>query len=152
MLNFGRLFDKTTNLLHRALDLRGIKHQASISNIANQETPFYKAKEMDFKRAIRDFLPLPIEGPMSITNKSHFSFDLKLTQTNNEHIPIGGHVFQAESYIVQSQDKTTRLDENNVSIEQEMATMAENNLMFNASSQMISGKFLGVKSAIRGEG
>lgn len=146
---FGRLFDKTTNLLHRALDLRGVKHQATISNIANQETPHYKAKELDFKKVIRDFLPLPIEGPMSVTHKAHFSFTMKLAQTNAAHIPINGHVWSAESYVTESQDKTTRIDQNNVNAEQEMARLSENNLMFNASSQMISGKFLGVKSAIR---
>ncbi len=86
---------------------------------------------------------------MSVTDKAHFSFDMKLIQTNAAHIPINGHVFPAESYVTESQDKTTRLDQNNVNTEQEMVRLAENNLMFNASAQMISGKFLGVKSAIR---
>ncbi len=152
MINLGRLFDKTTNLLHRTLDLRGVKHQATLANIANQETPYYKAKELNFKRAIRDFLPLPIEGPMSVTDKSHFAFEMKLAQTDSAHIPIGGHIWQAESYVLDSQDKTTRLDQNNVNMEQEMATLAENNLMFNATSQMIAGKFGGLKGAIRGDG
>ncbi len=145
----GRLFDNTTNLLHRALDLRGVKHQATISNIANQETPYYKAKELDFKKVIRDFLPLQIEGPMSVTNKAHFAFTVRLAQTNPAHIPLGGPVWSAEHYVVDSQDKTTRIDQNNVNSEQEMAQLAENNLMFNASAQMISGRFLGLKSAIR---
>lgn len=143
------LFDKATNLLHRTLDLRNVKHQATVSNIANQDTPYYKAKELDFKKAIRDFLPMPIDGPMSVTHPSHLSSELKLDRTNPDHIPIGGPVWSAESYVVESKDKTTRVDQNNVNTEQEMAQLSENNLMFNASSQMISGKFLGLKSAIR---
>jgi flagellar basal-body rod protein FlgB len=146
---FIDLFDKTTNLLHRALDLRTAKHQSTTSNIANQDTPFYKAKEMNFKKAIRDFIPPPMDVPMSTTNKAHFALTMKLNLTDTQHIPVGGHPRGAESYIEESQDKTTRLDQNNVNAEREMAQMAENNLMFNASSQMIAGRFGELKSAIR---
>ena len=146
---FINLFDKTTNLLHRALDLRTAKHQAITSNVANQDTPFYKAKEMDFKKAIRDFIPPPVDVPMSTTHKSHFSLGMKLIQTDTRHIPVGGHPRGAESYIEMSQDKTTRLDQNNVNAEREMAQMAENQLMYTASSQMIGGRFAALKGAIR---
>ncbi len=146
---FINLFDKTTNLLHRALDLRTAKHQATASNIANQDTPYYKAKEMDFKKAIRDFIPPPVDVPMSTTNKAHFSLAVKLDLTDSRHIPVNGHPRGAESYIVESEDKTTRLDQNNVNAEREMAQMAENQLMYNASSQMIAGRFTELKSAIR---
>ncbi|MBI3358695.1 MAG: flagellar basal body rod protein FlgB [Nitrospirae bacterium] len=146
---FINLFDKTTNLLHRALDLRAAKHQATTSNIANQDTPFYKAKEMDFRKAIRDFIPPPVDVPMSTTNKSHFSLMVKLAQTDPQHIPVGGNPRGAESYVEESQDRTTRPDQNNVNAEQELARMAENQLMFNAASQMIAGRFAGLKSAIR---
>jgi flagellar basal-body rod protein FlgB len=146
---FHHLIDKTTNLLHRALDLRSVKHQVTASNIANQDTPEYKAGDLDFKRAIRDFLPMPIEGPLSITNPAHMFHSIKLNQTDVNHIPINGIVREAEGYVVDSKDKTTRADKNNVNTEQEMARLAENNLMFNASTQMISGKFLKLKDAIR---
>ena len=146
---FHILFDKTTNLLHRAMDLRNVKHQATVSNIANQETPDYKAKALDFKKAIRDFLPFPIEGPMATTDYNHMLHTVKLTQTKLNHMPINGLVRPAEDYVLPSQDKSTRTDRNNVNAELEMAGLAENNLMFNASAQMISGKMLRVKYAIR---
>ncbi len=146
----NQLFDKTVHLLSRALDLRSTKHQAIISNVANQDTPYYKAKDLNFKEVIRDFLPPPVDTPMFVTNEAHFSLVTRLMQTDPQHIPINGPVYSAESYVYESPDKTARLDQNNVSIDQEMAKMAENNLMFNASSQWISGKFLGLKTAIRG--
>ena len=146
---FINLFGKTTNLLHRALDLRATKHQAITSNIANQDTPFYKAKEMNVKKAMRDFIPPPVGVPISTTNAAHFSLTMKLVQTDLRHIPVGGNPRGAESYVEESEDKTTRLDQNNVNAEQQMAQMAENQLMFNAASQMISGKFTGLKNAIR---
>jgi len=146
---FHHLIDKTTNLLHRALDLRSVKHQATISNIANQETPEYKAKDLDFKKAIRDFLPMSVEGPLSVTNPSHMFNSVKLTQSNPNHMPINGMVVPSEHYVVDSKDKSTRVDKNNVNTEQEMARLSENNLMFNASTQIVSGKFLRLKSAIR---
>lgn len=146
---FINLFDKTTNLLHRALDLRMAKHQSTTSNIANQDTPFYKAKEMNFKKAIRDFIPPPMDVPMSTTHKAHFALTMKLNLTASQHIPVGGHPRGAESYIQESQDKTTRLDQNNVNAEREMAQLAENNLMFSASAQLISRKLTGLKGVIR---
>ncbi|MEK7702626.1 MAG: flagellar basal body rod protein FlgB [Nitrospirota bacterium] len=145
---FINLFDRTTNLLHRALDLRTAKHQATTSNVSNQDTPYYKAKEMNFKKAIRDFIPPP-SGPMATTHKAHFALTMKLDLTTHRHIPINGHARGAESYIETSQDKTTRLDQNNVNAEKEMAQMAENQLMYTASTQLISGKLAGLKSAIR---
>jgi len=146
---FHHLIDKTTNLLHRALDLRSVKHQATISNIANQETPEYKAKDLDFKKAIRDFLPMSLEGPLSVTNPKHMFHSVKLDQTDTNHMPINGIVREAEGYVVHSKDKTTRGDKNNVNTEQEMARLSENNLMFNASTQIVSGKFIRLKGAIR---
>ena len=146
---FHHLIDNTTNLLHRALDLRSVKHQATIANIANQDTPEYKAKDLEFKKAIRDFLPMPIEGPLSVTNPAHMFHSIKLNQTDPSHIPINGMVREAEDYVVDSKDKSTRADKNNVNTEQEMARLSENNLMFNASTQMISGKCLKLKDAIR---
>jgi flagellar basal-body rod protein FlgB len=146
---FINLFDKTTNLLHRALDLRTAKHQSTTSNIANQDTPYYKAKDMNFKKSIRDFIPPPMDVPMSTTNKGHFALTMKLARTDGQHIPINGHPRGAESYIETSLDKTTRLDQNNVNAEKEMAQLAENQLMYTAASQMIAGKFSGLKAAIR---
>ncbi len=145
---FIKLFDKTTNLLHRALDLRSAKQQYTASNIANQDTPFYKAKDMNFRKAIRDFIPIPMDQ-MATTNKSHFRLGMKLDLTDSQHIPINGFPRSAETYVEESQDRSTRLDQNNVNAEKEMAQMAENNLMFNATTQLIAGKFSGLKSAIR---
>ncbi|MEK7286221.1 MAG: flagellar basal body rod protein FlgB [Nitrospirota bacterium] len=145
---FINLFDRTTNLLHRALDLRTAKHQSTTSNIANQDTPYYKSKEMNFKKAIRDFIPPP-SGPMTTTNRAHFALTMKLDLTQSRHIPINGHPRGAESYVEMSQDKTTRWDQNNVNAEKEMAQMAENQLMYTASTQLISGKMTGLKYAIR---
>ena len=146
---FHHLIDKTTNLLHRALDLRRVKHHVTIANIANQETPEFKAKDLNFKKAIRDFLPMSVEGPLSMTNRVHMYNSVKLTQTNVNRFPINGLVRPSEGYVVYSKDKSTRPDKNNVNAEQEMARLSENNLMFNASAQMISGKFLRLKYAIR---
>ena len=145
----SQLFDPTTNLLHRALDIRNVKHMAITSNIANQDTPEYKAKDLDFKKVIRDFLPMPIPGPLSATDLQHFVSTVKLTQTHPQHLPLGGPVRSAEDYVFPSKDRSTRVDKNNVNPELEMSKLAENNLMFNASTQFISGKFTKLKEIIR---
>ena len=43
------IFDRTIGLLERAMDLRGTRQRIIASNVANEETPGYRAKEFDLR-------------------------------------------------------------------------------------------------------
>lgn len=126
------LFGGTINLLGRALDLRSIRHNLISSNIANQETPGYKAVDIDFKAALSkaegDVLPLIKTGKGHIEGASH------------------GATNQVEA---QRTGTDEGYDKNSVNIEMEMAKMAENTMMYNAAADMLARKFKGLEYAVR---
>lgn len=50
----GILFDGIITQLHQVLDLRHTQHGLSASNLANSETPGYRARSIDFESALKD--------------------------------------------------------------------------------------------------
>ena len=70
------------------------------------------------------------------------------------HIPIrgaasGNSLGSVTGKVIETPASTPGKDGNAVELENEMGKMAENQLMFNASVQMLSKKFEGLRSAIR---
>ena len=129
-----QIFDKTIGLLQRALDIRGERHRIISANIANQDTPGYKATEVRFKEALNVSLGAP-GLPLSNTHPAHM--------TSPEASPSSARVPSSKS------SASARLDGNNVNAEQEMAKLAENTLMYDATIQMIANKFRALKNAVR---
>ncbi len=145
----NQAYHKTIGLLERALDIRSEQHRSTTANIANQDTPMYKATEVNFKAAIRDASGRSMSGPMAVTNPMHFPSTAALGRTNVKHLPGESVASTTPSYIVESKNKSVRLDGNNVRAEQEMAKLAENTLMYNATVQIVGGKLASLKNTIR---
>lgn len=126
------LFGGTINLLGRSLDIRSMRHNLISSNIANQETPGYKAVDIDFKTALST-----AEGE-----------PLPLTRSDELHArgTSGG---SAGTVSVQEAGVDEGYDKNSVNIEKEMAKMAENTLMYNAAADILARKFNGLEYAVR---
>jgi flagellar basal-body rod protein FlgB len=132
------LFDQTLTTAARALNLRARRHELIISNLANADTPGYKAFDLEMKEAITAQTG---KGPKA-----------PLVKTHPGHIPAGpprnDHLRQ---YLVQNGDPNNmRGDGNTVNMEREMANLAENQLMYKASAQIVSKKFQSLKSVIQG--
>ena len=47
------IFDRTMQLLHRTLDLREARQRVIASNIANEETPGYRAADLNFQDSLQ---------------------------------------------------------------------------------------------------
>lgn len=126
------LFGGTINLLGRSLDIRSMRHNLISSNIANQETPGYKAVDIDFKTALST-----AEGE-----------PLPLTKSDERH---AGGIYGGSAGTVSAQETGVDegYDKNSVNIEKEMAKMAENTMMYNAAAEILARKFKGLESAIR---
>lgn len=61
----GFLFDPSFNGVHRVLDLRQQQHTLTASNLANANTPGFKAQYLDFKNALSEAVRAPAEaGPI----------------------------------------------------------------------------------------
>ena len=49
-----KIFDSVFGVHERALDLRSQRLEVLAKNIANADTPHYKAQDIDFKRALSE--------------------------------------------------------------------------------------------------
>lgn len=141
MLN--RLFSNPAFLaLERAMDASAARAHLIAHNIANADTPNYKAKRLRFE----EFLAreLNVDAPMS---------ELPLRQTHPDHLPgrtaYGSMVTLTSEGIIFTENSTTwRLDGNNVDIDHEMAEQAKNALQYSALSDLISRRLAGIRTAI----
>ena len=128
-------WDEGTRLFERSMDVRSGIHETIASNMANEETPGYKARLLPFQETFNAVLRG--EGP------------LDPVVTNPGHMGIGSENNRMFHHTVK-QDAGAGLDENTVNLEKEMTLMAENTLMYMAVSQFLKGRFDAWNSAITG--
>ncbi len=130
------IFDKTMQLLERSLDLRGARQRVIASNIANEETPRYRATDLNFT----DALAAAQRGKLPIT----------LASTHAQHIgPKGTALQRVVGHIEEVPAGDLPLDANTVNIELEMAKMSDNAMQYNTAATIIAMRFRQLLSAIR---
>jgi flagellar basal-body rod protein FlgB len=130
------IFSNTISTLEKVLDARSLKHNLIVSNIANVDTPNYKAFD------------LIIDEEMGKTRGINNA--TSLTTTHSGHLPgTKSHNATLKSRITATPPLSIRGDGNSVDMDKAMADMAENNLMYNALAQILSKKFTGLKNAIQ---
>jgi flagellar basal-body rod protein FlgB len=116
------LFNKTLNLLSGMLDYRSTRHKVIISNIANIDTEGFKPSDISFKQVLGK------------TNS------IQMATTDP------GHIGRKESGAGAVEVITS---EDNVKIDTEMANLAENQLMYNMTVDMLSRKFRGINTVLK---
>jgi len=132
-------FDSALGVHQKALAIRSQRAEILASNIANADTPGYKARDIDFKSAMAN------AGTQSTGSQSIGS----LTRTNSKHIQISSTQNSAETlYRVPNQSS---LDGNTVDGLVEKSAFAENALRYQASLTFLGGRFKGMMAAIKGE-
>lgn len=126
-------FDSTINGLNTAMNLRLVNQNVISSNIANADTPGYHAKKVEFEGALRqalgadDSLPLETDSPEQISIKTDGTVSPEIAEDMNG---------------VES------LDGNTVNRSEEMAKMAENQLLYDAAAEMLKKKLGMLKYSI----
>jgi flagellar basal-body rod protein FlgB len=126
-------FNEALGLFPAALKLRDQRNAVLASNLANADTPNFKAKDVDFQAVLRG------------VDKQRLEMKLSDAQHINPKLPAG----RAETqYRIPHQPS---LDGNTVESEQEQIRYAENALGYQFSLRLLGDKFDGLKAAIRGE-
>lgn len=129
------LFDKTTGALGAAIQFRDMKQNVTSANIANAETPGYKAKKMDFEQALSRAVDIYGLGKMSVDHPDQF--------------PVNGNaISNVRADVYENPDITVTNDGNTVDMEKEMAELAENTIMYRAAVQLINKKLAGLAYAV----
>lgn len=137
------IFSNTIDLLGKSVDLRAKNQTLIASNVANAETPNYIPKSLDFEQELQGAL------------KSRQAGQTHSSAPHARHIPvrgagIGNAIQSVSGQVIETPAKTPGKDGNAVELENEMGKMAENQIMFNASIQMLTKKFEGLRTAIKG--
>ncbi|GAA0495561.1 flagellar basal body rod protein FlgB [Salinibacillus aidingensis] len=127
------LFGNTFQILDRSLDYASVKNQTISNNIANVDTPNYKAKDVDFKSAL---------------NKAQSS--LEAVRTHEKHLPFQSGHGLPEFEVVSRQNTTYNHNGNNVDVDKEMTDLAKNQIYYQAIADRLNGKFNSLKTVIRG--
>ena len=134
------LFNTTMELLGKSIDLRARNHNYLSANIANAETPGYTPSKLSFESELREALHDKKKGGAR-------------QQPHPRHVPLkgnGAELAGVRGKLVETPADSPGRDGNGVEIENEMARMAENQIMYNADVQILAKKFEMLKSAIKG--
>jgi flagellar basal-body rod protein FlgB len=129
-------------LLERSLDVIAKRHQVLLANVANEETPGFKAKDLDFRETLAAVGGRGGGGPLRVSSPE--------AAPNPRHIPLpGGGPGGPPPTLVDFHSASGGLDGNTVSIEKTMAALNENSTLYAAASQILSKKYQGLIAAIR---
>ena len=127
-------FDSALGNHDKALLVRSRRAELLASNIANGDTPGYKAKDIDFKSAFENIQAQRNSG-------------LKLTHSN--HIQQSSQI--AGMDVMYRVPNAASLDGNTVDSQMEKSAFAENALRYQASLTFLDMKFKGLAAALKGE-
>jgi len=120
-----------------ALQLRSQRTQILANNIANADTPGFKAQDIDFKQML--------ENKMAGSSGT-----LATTRSHPGHMTSNGGGFEAAEMMYRMPSMPS-LDGNSVDAQVEQAEFAENSLQFMASLRFVNGRLGGLLTAIKGE-
>jgi flagellar basal-body rod protein FlgB len=125
-------FNEALGIHPQALTMREKRSEVLATNLANSDTPGYKARDLDFKSILKQNLP-PAQT-MERTQAGHFASQQLL-----------------EARAMYRNPNQVSLDGNTVEANVEQAKYAENAVQYQASLQFISNDFSGLMMALRGQ-
>jgi len=130
----NRLIGRTITILSKTLDFRTARHNVIAGNLANTDTPGYTPKEATFASELR---------------RAAGSRHLRLKTTNRKHFPpsMSDAVAAKSAFNIQPMEGD-ELGRKKLNLDMEMAKMAQNNLLYEATSRLLAKKFEALKTAI----
>jgi len=114
------------------LDYAARKQKTIASNLANSETPGYRAQDVKFEDVLRDAVGAP--GELKKTSERHLEARPVLARPGPS---------------IDGKEDTLGYDGNNVDLEKEMTELAENVLRFSVVSRLVQQKLQMIRSGIK---
>ncbi len=119
------MFNRTFNLLSTMADFRSQRHKVIVSNISNMDVADYQSKEMMFKN--------------QLVNATANGRRVDMAKTDPRH--IAGASGGGNNYDVVATGEKVKIDK-------EMGNLAENQLMYNLTIELLARKFRGLKNVL----
>ncbi len=126
-------FDPIIGALNTSLNLRLVNQNIISSNIANADTPGYKAKGVEFESALRDVLGVGDQVDLEKTDVKH--------KAHHDTQEVNPEIYELLN-------DSWSLDGNTVDRALEMGKMAENQILYDASAEILKRKIGMLKYAI----
>ena len=127
-------FDKAFGIHQYTLSVRSKRAEVLSSNIANADTPGFKARDINFSQALEEAQQQPGFG-LATTSEKHFALQMDapgVTQYRNPLQPDTG-------------------DGNTVDVQQERSEFLRNSLEYQTSLEFMNSKISGLLKALKGE-
>lgn len=118
----------------QALALRAERNEVLASNIANTDTPGYKARDFDFRAAMQ----------------AQTGTSMKMATTHRQHMDVNGNLPDTRTALAYRIPTQPSVDGNTVEADIEQAAYAENVVGYQASLSFLNRKIAGLQLAIRG--
>lgn len=135
------LFSKTIDMLSIITDYRAKRHKVIASNIANLDTENYKPSDINFKTDLKQAFGsrkrLALAKTEDVIDESR---KVLISRTNERHLPD-----HAELNI----EYEAKITGDKVKLDVEMANLAENQLMYNTTIEMLVRKFNGLETVLK---
>src|SRR5687768_9497761 len=123
----SNLFDPTTNILAKSLDMYLLRHSVISDNIANANTPHFKARTVDFENQLQRAAEALEAGGEELVMRELATARPQIGE--DPHAEMGN-------------------DLNTVDMDRQMAAMTKNDVKYASATQMVSKKFALLKYAI----
>jgi flagellar basal-body rod protein FlgB len=130
------------NFQSQALQLRGLRQEVLTSNVANADTPGFKAVDFDFAKVLRKASSGSSQLQPSSGSRS------SLTQTDQRHLPARLSSNSTEMELKFRRAVMPSVDGNTVDIETERAQFAENALKYEAALRAVGGQLKTLQTAM----
>jgi len=126
------IFGEAIPGIQKMMDLTYRRNQAITSNIANAETPQYRAADVDFAQELE----------RAFEEKSPND----LVKTSPKHMDISS---QSEAHLIADYSGATKPDGNNVDIDIQMGRLAYNSAKYSSAANLMRRQMQFLKNAIR---
>ncbi len=117
------LFDRTINKLSALADFRAQRHKVIVSNVINIDVAGYEAKELNFGKELGTALDKRVG----------------LMKTDPRHLPATTEIGNQEAVATGAR----------VKLDKEMGNLAENQLMYNLTIELLARKFRGLTTVLK---
>ncbi|NIC04333.1 flagellar basal body rod protein FlgB [Billgrantia bachuensis] len=128
------------NYHQQALGLRQQRHKILASNIANADTPNYKARDIDFASELKK----------AVDQGRTTGSGLSLARTSEGHLPGRAMAAPSQELLYRIPDQPS-LDGNTVDMDRERTQFADNTVRYQAALTMMNSRIQGLKNAMQPE-
>ncbi|HCN45121.1 MAG TPA: flagellar basal body rod protein FlgB [Pseudomonas sp.] len=136
------MIDKLDNELRfqqDAMSLRAERQQVLANNIANADTPEFRARDFDFAAELASSL-----------NGDRISRGMSLATTSDRHLRAASSAASSRELLYRVPDQPS-LDGNTVDMDRERAQFADNSVRYQASLTFLTNRLQSLKTAMQSE-